>query len=128
MLKITRESVVKAVRLGLKPADIVARLTRHASNELPANVLQEVKEWSSWVRRVTFSKVTVLRCGDAEIPPIASWPCSGAEAERLSDTMVAIDQAKLTASERDKLLGQGIIVQTDSDARSDDRNRRPISS
>ena len=53
VLKITRESVVKAVSLGLKPAEIVARLTRHASNELPANVLREVKEWSNWVRQVT---------------------------------------------------------------------------
>ena len=40
VLKITRESVVKAVSHGLKPAEIVARLKRHASNEVPTNVLR----------------------------------------------------------------------------------------
>ena len=41
--KITRESVVKAVSNGLKPSEIEARLKRHASNEVPANVLREVQ-------------------------------------------------------------------------------------
>ena len=66
VLKITRESVVKAVSQGLKPAEIVARLQRHASNEVPANVLREVQDWSNWVRRVTSSTLTVLRCPDRD--------------------------------------------------------------
>jgi hypothetical protein len=119
VLKITRESVVKAVRLGLKPAEIVARLTRHSSNALPANVQREVKEWSSWVRRVTSSKVTILRCGDAEAADRV-MAVLGRRTERLNETSVAIDHAKLTAKDRDKLLGQGIIVQADSDVREDD--------
>ena len=40
-------------RHGLKPAEIADRLRRHASHEVPANVLREVREWSNWVRRVT---------------------------------------------------------------------------
>ena len=43
ILKITRESVVRAVGHGLKPAEIADRLRRHASNEVPANVLREVR-------------------------------------------------------------------------------------
>jgi hypothetical protein len=119
LLKITRESVMKAVRLGLKPEEIVTRLTRHSSNALPANVLHEVKEWSSWVRRITSSKVIVLRCGDAET---ANRVISvlRRRTERLSETLVAIDEAKLTAKDREKLLGQGIIVQADSDNREID--------
>jgi hypothetical protein len=115
VLKITRESVVKAVRLGLKPADIVARLARHSSNTLPANVLREVKEWSSWVRHVTSSKATVIRCGDRDAADRV-MAALGRRTERLNETIVAIDQTKLTAKERDKLLGQGIIIQADSDA------------
>ena len=66
ILKITRESVVKAVANGLKPAEITDRLRRHASNEVPANVLREVQDWSSWVRHVTPATLTVLRCPDRD--------------------------------------------------------------
>ena len=61
--------------------------------------------------------MTVLRCGDPDTADRV-MAVLRRQAERLSETMVAIDQAKLTASEREKLLGQGIIVQADSDARS----------
>ena len=111
VLKITRESVVKAVHLGLIPAEIVARLERHASKQVPANVLREVKDWSNWVRRVTFARLTVLRCPDSDTVDrvIAAM---GRKAERVSDTLVAIDQAKLTPAQRDKLKTHGIIVQS----------------
>jgi hypothetical protein len=122
VLKITRESVVKAVRLGLKPAEILARLTRYSSNPLPANVQHEINEWSSWVRRVTLSKVTILRCGDAETADRV-MAVLRRRTERLSETLVAIDQAELAAKDRDKLLGQGIIVQADSDVREADEER-----
>jgi hypothetical protein len=110
VLKITREAVVKAVSLGMKPADMLARLARHADNDVPANVLQEINEWSNWVRQVTTSKLTVLRCGD----PSTADRVMGVlrrHAERISETIVAIDHQKLTASEREKLRGQGILVQ-----------------
>ena len=38
VLQLTRESVVKAVKNGLKPGEIMARLERHASKDIPANV------------------------------------------------------------------------------------------
>ncbi|MBV8312664.1 MAG: helicase-associated domain-containing protein, partial [Planctomycetaceae bacterium] len=41
-LRLTRESVVKAVAYGMKPAEIVDRLRRLATNEVPANVLRQV--------------------------------------------------------------------------------------
>jgi XPB/Ssl2-like helicase family protein len=116
VLKITRESVVKAVNLGLVPAEILARLERHTSKQLPANVLREVKDWSNWVRRVTFAKLTVLRCPDADTVDrvIAAM---GRNAERVSDKLVAIDRAKLTPAQRDKLKNHGIIVQSAAEAR-----------
>jgi hypothetical protein len=115
VLKITRDSVVKAVSLGLKPEEIVGRLRRHASNEVPANVLREVEEWSNWVRRVSTSTLTVVRCPD---PATADRVMSALkrQAERLNNTLIAIDPKKLTATERNKLRSHGIIVQRGTEA------------
>jgi Helicase conserved C-terminal domain len=115
VLKITRESVVKAVSHGLKPAEIVARLKRHASNEVPANVLREVQDWSNWVRHVTTSTLTVLRCPDRDTADRVMGAFKR-HAQRVNDTLVAIDQKKLTSTERNKLRDHGIIVQGGSEA------------
>jgi soluble cytochrome b562 len=115
VLKITRESVVKAVSHGLKPGEIVARLQRHASNEVPANVLREVQDWANWVRHVTTSTLTVLRCPDRDTADRVMGAFKR-QANRVNDTLVAIDQKKLTSTERNKLRDHGIIVQGEPDA------------
>ena len=114
-MKITRESVVKAVSHGLEPAEIVARLKRHASNEVPANVLREVQDWSNWVRHVTVSTLTVLRCPDRDTADRVMGAFKR-QAQRVNDTLVAIDRKKLTSTERNKLRDHGIIVQGGSEA------------
>jgi len=116
VLKITRASVVKAASQGLKPAEIVARLQRYASNEVPANVLREVREWSQWVRQVTSATLTVLRCPDRDTADRVMGALKR-QAERINDTLVAIDQKRLTAAERTKLRSHGIIVEGLSEAR-----------
>ena len=116
ILKVTRESVVKAVNHGLKPAEIVARLTRHASNDVPANVLREVKEWANWVRQVSCSTLFILRCPDRDTADRVMAALKR-QAERLNDTLIAIDQKTLTAADRNKLQSQGIIVKANSEAR-----------
>jgi Helicase conserved C-terminal domain len=109
ILKITRESVIKAVGHGLAPAQIIERLQRHASHEVPANVLHEVRDWSNWVRRVTPATITVLRCPDRDTADRVMGALKR-QAEQLSDTVVSIGLTKLTAAERNKLRAQGIIV------------------
>ena len=117
ILKITRESVVKAVSNGLKPAEIEARLKRHASIEVPANVLREVHDWSNWVRQVTISTLTVLQCPDRDTADRVMGALKK-KAERVNETLVAIDQKTLTPAERTKLRGHGIIVQGGSQAKA----------
>ncbi|MBV8430427.1 MAG: helicase-associated domain-containing protein, partial [Solirubrobacterales bacterium] len=116
VLQITRASVVKAASQGLKPAEIVARLQRYASNEVPANVLREVREWSQWVRQVTSATLTVLRCPDRDTADRVMGALKR-QAERINNTLVAIDQKRLTAAERTKLRSHGIIVEGLSEAR-----------
>lgn len=109
VLKLTRDSVVKAVGHGLKASEILDRLKRHASNELPANVLHEVRDWCGWVRQVAPEVVTILRCRDRETADRV-LSALGKQAERLGDTMVALPQGRLSSAERSKLQSQGIIV------------------
>jgi hypothetical protein len=109
ILKITRESVVRAAANGLGTEEIVDRLRRHASHEVPANVLHEVRGWSSWVRRVSAATLAVLRCPDRDTADRVMGALKR-QAERLNDTLVAVDR-KLTAAERGKLRAQGIIVE-----------------
>jgi hypothetical protein len=112
LFKITRDSVVKAVSLGLKPEEILARLQRHSSHEVPANVIREVQDWSHWVRRVVPSTVTVLRCPDRDTADRVLGVLKR-QAERVNDTWVAIDQKRLSAADRNKLRSQGILVVSD---------------
>jgi len=123
VLKITREAVLKATSHGLAGAEILARLRRHAGNEVPANVLREVQEWCDWVRRVSCTTLTVLRCPDkASADRVAS--ALGKQAERLNDTVVALGGDGLAAADRKKLQSQGIIVQGGEKTRPPARPRK----
>jgi hypothetical protein len=113
ILKITRESVIRAAGNGLHPAEVAGRLRRHASIEVPANVLHEVREWSNWVRRVTPATLAVLRCPDRDAADRVMSALRN-RAERLNDTLVALDR-ELTPAERGKLRAQGIFVQGDTE-------------
>jgi hypothetical protein len=115
--------VVKAVSHGLKPAEIADRLRRHASNEVPANVLREVQDWSNWVRRVTPSTLVVLRCPDRDTADRV-MSALRRQAERVNETLVAVDQKKLTSAERNKLRAHGIIVEGHSEAREGKPKKR----
>ena len=109
-LRLTRESVVKAVAYGMKPAEIVDRLRRLATNEVPANVLRQVSDWCGWVRRAHTSTVMIAHCPDSETADriVAAMK---RQAERLTETIVAIDQPRLTTADRNKLRNQGVLIE-----------------
>ena len=109
VLKITRESVLKAIARGLPPAQVLVRLKRHASHELPVNVVREVEGWTGWVRSVAVERLTVLRCPDRETADRVMGALYKL-AERVNETIVAIPPDALTPVEHQKLLAQGIIV------------------
>ena len=109
VLKITRDSVLQAIARGLPPAEVLVRLRRHATHELPGNVVREVEGWADWVRHVDLERLTVLRCPESE----SADRIMGAlpkKAERIHETMVAIPPSQLTSVEHQKLLAMGIIV------------------
>jgi hypothetical protein len=110
VLRITREAVIKAVSHGLKPQELTARLERHASNEMPANVRRELAGWAGSVRLVDITTLRVVRCPDSETADRVMGAL-GRQAERVNDTLVAIDHKNLTPGDRNKLKAQGIIVE-----------------
>ena len=77
-------------------------------------MLHEIRDWSNWVRRVTPATLTVLRCPDRDTADRVMGALKH-QAERLNDTLVAVDR-KLAAAERNKLRAQGIIVEGSSEA------------
>ena len=121
ILKLTRESVVKAVAAGLKPAELVERLKRLASNEVPANVLRQVQDWCGWVRHARSSTATLIRCADPESADRVMGVLKR-QAERLNETVVAVSAARLTPAERTKLRDQGILIESNGPPARDDRH------
>jgi len=109
-LRLTRESVVKAVAYGVQPAEIVERLRRLATNEVPSNVLRQVSDWCGWVRRAHASTAMIVRCPDSETADRVVAVMKR-QAERLTETIVAIDQLRLTTADRNKLRDQGILIE-----------------
>jgi hypothetical protein len=116
-LRITRAAVVKAVAHGLSGEEIVARLQRHTSVPVPANVLHEVREWAGWVRSVEAMPLTVVRCPDAATADrVVS--VLGRQAERLGERLVAVPQGSLGLGERNRLQEHGILLRLTSPAES----------
>jgi Helicase conserved C-terminal domain len=125
VLKISRDSVVNAVKNGLPPTEIVARLERHASNGVPAKVLRQVQEWSTWVRRVTSSSLTALRCPDSDTADRV-MAAMKRQAERVNTTVVALGLTKLTTVVRNKLQEHGILVENEPGGRETKSNARKL--
>ena len=108
-LRITRDTVIRAVSAGLNGDEILARLKRLASTPVPPNVLTEVRDWSAWVREVSAGPVLLFRCPDASTAERVH-AALGKKAERLGDRFIALSEQSVNAALRQKLLSQGIIV------------------
>jgi hypothetical protein len=108
--RITRESVVRALSAGLKPEEVMARLERHASTPIPKNVATEVRGWCGWVRKVAPAPALLLHCPDTDTAERVVGAL-GKSAERVGETVVALAVKGLTNAVRQKLAGQGILLE-----------------
>ena len=68
VLKITRDSVMKAVSLGMKPAEIVARLAATPITTFRQTSFEKSRMVQLGAPRQPRRKLTVLRCGDPTQP------------------------------------------------------------
>ncbi len=67
--------------------------------------------------------MTVLRCPDRDAADRVMAVLKR-QAERVNETLVAIDPKKLTAAERNKLRSQGIIVERNLQAQEEGPKKR----
>jgi hypothetical protein len=110
-LRITRDSVIKALAGGLPPDQVLARLEKHASTPLPKNVATEVRGWCAWVRTIAPSSATLLRCPDSATADRVMGVL-GKHGERLGETVVAITLNGLDSAMRQKLQNHGILLES----------------
>lgn len=117
--KLTRESVVRGMTLGLTAEEVLGRLEKYASTPVPANVRKQVESWADRVRTVTASAVELVRCPDAETAQrvIAAL---GKKAERLAETLVALPTGSLKGAVRQKLRDEGLLVAKGSKGEAED--------
>jgi hypothetical protein len=114
--RLSRESVLRGLAAGLPPEEALARLRKHASTPIPANVATEVAGWCSWARTVAQAPATLLRCPDREAADRVMGAL-GKAAERIGDTFVAVALDSLNAAARQKLQGQGILLANEQGGR-----------
>jgi Helicase conserved C-terminal domain len=114
-LRISRESVIKAVEHGMESGEILKRLEKHASNPLPKNVVHEVTMWSSWVREVDVRKMIVITCPDEDTTDRVMTALRK-KGERLGTTAVGVDQDRLSAADRQALKKLSVIITDRRDA------------
>ncbi len=119
ILKITRESVTRAVAQGLKPSQILDRLRKHASNEPPANVIRQVQDWANWVKTVYPARVTLLRCPDRDTADRVLGVLKK-QVDRLNDTTLAVYAEKISPADRKKLRDNGVLLGTTTGIAFDD--------
>ncbi|KZE65495.1 hypothetical protein AV545_06105 [Paenibacillus jamilae] len=84
--RITRESITKAIELGMEAKTIPALLDKYSRTGVPEHVRLAVEQWAGDVGRTAFATVTLLRCGtrdDADM--VARHPALEGLLERLGD-------------------------------------------
>lgn len=109
IFKLTRDSVVNAVMQGLTETEILGRLRRHASTELPKNILVQVREWCQWVRPIEPADLIAFPCPD-RITADRVLAALGRRGQRLNDTTIAIARHLFSSADRAKLRKAGILL------------------
>lgn len=123
--KLTRDSIRRAVTQSkLTGAEIVKSLEGLVSKALPANVATEIHAWADWVRKVNVDNVLLVRCPDIETTARVVTAL-GKTAERISDHYVAVKLAKISSTERQRLLAQGVVITTERIALPTDPKPEP---
>ncbi len=113
LFQITRQSILGAARAGIAADDVLAALRHVSSNELPENVVAEIRGWFSRCRRVTRRAAVILSCPDAETANQVA-ALAGRKARRLdATTLELLDPSCQPWLER-RLMAQGIFLGTTS--------------
>ena len=109
--RLSRPSLFRGLAGGLNADEVLARLRKHVSNELPANVLTEVETWCGQARSVDVAPATLVRCPDTDTAG-RGVSALGKMAQRVGEKVVALDTEGITPGVRQKLQAAGILLGT----------------
>ncbi|WP_138493124.1 helicase-associated domain-containing protein [Paenibacillus pinistramenti] len=104
--RLTRESVEAALHAGRTPEEIIVFFERAARSGLPDHVRLALRQWGSELGRVSFARVTLLRCADeaaAERISAAKLPAGIIQQIGPKDFIVREEEFDPISRELDKL-------------------------
>lgn len=110
LFRITKASIYKAAAEGWTGARVLEVLRRISTREIPANVEKEIEGWFGQCRRIATRPAVLITCPDAETA-LKVLAVARPDAERISDTVVALWNVKGTAAVLRKLSGQGVFLE-----------------
>ena len=108
-MRLTPESVYRALEGGLTPAEILDLLARHSPRPLPAGVAEAVRDWAGRRERVTYHAAATLvefASADDLLLALAHWPAGpGPAPVRVSERLVLVEDEAAIPFQRFRMTG-----------------------
>lgn len=111
LYKITRQSINAANDAGQDADHIVKRLSTLSDKPIPQNVCAQIKDWSQSYRKVSFKRIQVLVCPDAETALRARSLAPKNALEPISDTVLQVNNTNAVKQLKKKLIANGIGIE-----------------
>jgi hypothetical protein len=109
LFKLTKSSVFGAAAAGMTCDQVLDTLRRVSTKELPKNVVREIEGWFGQCRTVTAKTTILIHCPDADTAArVVS--AGGKKTELLTETIVAVSDAKAKKTVVQKLKNAGIFL------------------
>ena len=109
LFKITKQSIFIAASAGLAAEHVIESLRKVCTNELPANVVREIRGWSAQCRHIEMQPAIVIRCPDEDTAARVRSVGKG-KVRAISETVLEFSEPKQKTQFVRKLRGMGIFV------------------
>jgi len=109
LFKITRESIYRSGALGLTADQALETLKKHASGNVPVNVVVEMQNWFSRCRRVKMRSALLFETPDVETAE-RLLSAGGKDLIPLTDRMFEVRDTKKKAALIRKLRSDGLFL------------------
>jgi hypothetical protein len=109
LFRLTKSAIFAAADAGMTCDRLLDTLRELSTKELPQNVVREIEDWFGQCRKVKVQTTALIRCPDADTA-VRVMAAGGKQTELLTDTIVAVPNAKAKTDVLKKLKKAGIFV------------------